>query len=224
MALAHDTIAQSPAELASATTQTITYTPLATCFGIIVLITQVGTADEVSGVTYGGVAMTRIGFSTGNGGAAYFYHLGSGIPAGAQSCIVTSTGTAPKWTVVHGAAGGISSRTRAFMRATRTSASLANPVIDYSGPSNTGLAWPAFGGIAYYAAFSAGVTVPTVFQGTNSATHAFAANAGVYNRNLAGNNDAVTCGFTKAAAAVADGLMMVEEEYIPDFAIADRVT
>lgn len=91
MAVAFDAASDS-AEFVSGTPATWTHTPVGTPRGVIVYITQAdGTNDVFSGVTYGGVAMTRI---PDNGravdtaieiGAVYAYFLGTGIPTGAQT-------------------------------------------------------------------------------------------------------------------------------------------
>lgn len=100
MAVAHGVTTLDTASWATATARTLTFTPTGTPRGIIVRIVQTGAStDQVSGVTYGGVAMKRWAFYQNTGtepGAVYIYFLGVGIPAGAQSCIVTSTGTSPK--------------------------------------------------------------------------------------------------------------------------------
>jgi len=72
---------------------TFTHTPVGTPRGVIVLLTQVAISanDCITGVTYGGVSMTRVptnGFAQDTAtelGAAYAYFLGSGIPTGAQT-------------------------------------------------------------------------------------------------------------------------------------------
>lgn len=77
---------------------TWTHFPVGTPRAIIVLVTQhTGTADEVSGVTYGGVSMTEacgpnIKTSTEVMGT-YAYFLGSSIPSGNQTVTVSTTGT-----------------------------------------------------------------------------------------------------------------------------------
>lgn len=74
-----------------------THTPAGTPKGVVVVIAQGNSsqADQVAGVTYGGVAMSRIQF-TGDGGgseagASYLYFLGSGIPTGSQTVAIDLT-------------------------------------------------------------------------------------------------------------------------------------
>lgn len=68
--------------------------------GVLVLIAQdfsTSVADQVSGVTYGGELMTRIGVSlTANKGAIYAYLLRDRVKRGPQTVKVTTTGSAKK--------------------------------------------------------------------------------------------------------------------------------
>lgn len=79
---------------------TWTHTPTGTPKGVVVAITQpLGSTDEVSAVTYGGVALSRVrstARTTTEAMRVYLYFLGSGIPTGAQTVSVTSTGTTAK--------------------------------------------------------------------------------------------------------------------------------
>lgn len=77
-----------------------THTPVGTPRGVLVLITLNAEAiDEISGVTYGGVAMTEITDSpllhaTGSeDGTLFGYFLGAGIPTGPQTVAVTVSGS-----------------------------------------------------------------------------------------------------------------------------------
>jgi hypothetical protein len=81
-----------------------THTPVGTPRGILVFVSQItGSTDEVTSVTYGGVAMSEISGSPllhvnpthgDEAGAVYAYFLGSGIPTGAQTVQVNVNGTA----------------------------------------------------------------------------------------------------------------------------------
>lgn len=71
-----------------------THTPVGTPRGIIVQICSPTGADAITGVTYGGVAMTEVAGSpnlhtTGEDGSVYTYFLGSNIPTGAQAIAAT---------------------------------------------------------------------------------------------------------------------------------------
>lgn len=98
--IALDTFPQG-ASFTSSTTWSHTPGGLAAPRGVAVTIHQnVSSADLISAVTYGGVAMTRIAFAqdtAGEPGASYLYYLGSGIPSGTQTVAVTvSSGTDAK--------------------------------------------------------------------------------------------------------------------------------
>lgn len=109
MAVVFDAKAPSHTEAtagwATASAATWTHTPVGTPRGVLLAIVQGGgTGDQVSTVTYGGVAMTRVRSdinATAELGRTYLYFLGSGIPTGAQTVSVTSTGTTPKYAVSH---------------------------------------------------------------------------------------------------------------------------
>jgi len=93
MAVAHDA-----ATLIGTGTGTIegTHTPSGTPRGVVVAIVQDGSAEEVTAVTYGGVALTKQVFkgqATAEAGSAQFWFLGSGVPTGAQTVKVTVSGS-----------------------------------------------------------------------------------------------------------------------------------
>src|SRR3990167_4762685 len=78
-----------------------THTPVGTPRGVLVLVSQaVGVTNEITGVTYGGSALSAvIGSPTsysgaGDDGQVYGYFLGVSIPAGAQTVVVSVNGTA----------------------------------------------------------------------------------------------------------------------------------
>lgn len=98
MAVAHDA---ATAPLGSGTGEiSNSHTPVGTPKGVVVLITQDGSgADQVSSVTYGGVALKRERFeaqTSGETGAGYAYVLGSGVPTGKQTVVVKVSGAANK--------------------------------------------------------------------------------------------------------------------------------
>lgn len=78
-----------------------THTPVGTPRGVVVLIQQIGSADDqVSGVTYGGVTMTEVSGSpqlaAGFTKANYTFFLGASVPTGAQTVEVTVSGANSK--------------------------------------------------------------------------------------------------------------------------------
>lgn len=71
---------------------TWTHTPAQTAQGIVVTVVHGGTStDHVTGITYGGVPMTRVvtaAHTTGEPGRSDIWFLGTGIPPGAQTISV----------------------------------------------------------------------------------------------------------------------------------------
>lgn len=102
----HDAISNS-AEFSKAEAFTWTHTPVATNpRGILVFVVQDSesgvASDQVTTVTYGGVAMAEVTSSPylktlgANDASLHAFFLGTGIPTGAQTVSVTSTGTQKK--------------------------------------------------------------------------------------------------------------------------------
>jgi hypothetical protein len=78
-----------------------THTPVGTPRGVLVYIIYASTTNQVSSVTYGGVAMSEVSSSpmvkpSGEVGTVHGYFLGSGIPTGAQTVSVTVSGSTSK--------------------------------------------------------------------------------------------------------------------------------
>lgn len=94
MAVAYDAVGSQPTQT---TSPTWTHTPVGTPRGILVFVLQYATgADDVTGVTYGGVAMTELSsspllHSSGETFTVYAYFLGASIPTGAQAVAVTGS-------------------------------------------------------------------------------------------------------------------------------------
>jgi len=97
MAIAHDVLSENSATDNVSFTADASWSHAAsgTAKGVVVVITQpLSSADEVSGVTYGGVALSRQKFqqrTVTEQMAVYIYFLGSGIPTGTQTVAVTLT-------------------------------------------------------------------------------------------------------------------------------------
>jgi len=85
---------------AGTTNRSWIHTPVGTPRAVIVLISQnTGTTDQVTSVTYGGLALTRVGWTcdtAGEPGCVYVYFIGSGIPTGAQTVVVNVSGSSTK--------------------------------------------------------------------------------------------------------------------------------
>ena len=82
---------------------TVAVTPVGTPRGVLVLLAQLNSAaDGVTGVTYGGVALTRVptnGYAADASGeqmSAYAYFLGAGIPTGTQNCVMSFSGSSSR--------------------------------------------------------------------------------------------------------------------------------
>lgn len=98
MSIAFDAKSQLTATVNAGTDGSWTHTPVGTPAGVIVMITQgENQADQVVGVTYGGVAMTRVNYQGQAGGgdptATYLYFLGSSVPSGAQTVAIDINNT-----------------------------------------------------------------------------------------------------------------------------------
>lgn len=210
MTVAHDASSFSAA-WATATAQVTAHTPVGTPRGVAIRIVQSGSgADEISDVTYGGVAMTRVRFTARTvteTGAVYLYFLGSNVPTGVQDASVTSTGTTSKRyatvtvtadrdTVVdadNGADAGI----------------IANPslTLDYS---DGRASW-----MGYYAIFS-GLAAPvtTVAAGdSHQLGHDFGAASGMWSRKASSGSggNSTTMGYTAASDDVCHAGLIIAE-------------
>jgi hypothetical protein len=92
-ALAFDAFAGGPDPFVTADTSW-THTPVGVPKGVIVIIVQELATDQIAGVTYGGVAMTRAlrqVRTTTEAGTVYIYELYASIPAGPQTVAVDAT-------------------------------------------------------------------------------------------------------------------------------------
>jgi len=128
-----------------------THTPVGAPKGVVVFVMQYNDAtDRITGVTYGGVAMTEVTaspiFKTSETMGVYCYFLGSGIPTGAQTVVVTATAivvtkSAICFTVTASTNTGIQDQDN-----TINSASIANPTATLSLGGKYGFC--AIGGVA----------------------------------------------------------------------------
>lgn len=79
-----------------------THTPSGTPKGVVVIVGQfIGGTDEVTSVTYDGVAMTEVSPSplcktSGEPGCAYAYFMGSSVPTGAKTVQVNVSGSSTR--------------------------------------------------------------------------------------------------------------------------------
>lgn len=175
-----------------------THTPVGTPKGIMLCIIQnVGSGAELSvDPTYGGVSMVAElvdAKATGEPGGMYFYTLKTGVPAGAQTVLVTVSGASVKaaraWSVT---ADGPDTYTQTGVF--WNSDSLANPTSTILLEGKTCF---VAGGFLSGAAAITGITP---FAGwTSDFEHDFGAQvAGFYRYNTVSNVD-VSAGWTQAA-------------------------
>lgn len=111
------------------------------------MIAKQASPDLVTGVTYGGVAMSLVNGEVVSGaepGRCYVFFLGSGIPTGAQTVVMGGTATVYQiWSATLTAA----SDTEVAASGTQTSTSAANPSITLATVA-------AYTGIAFGVCFS----------------------------------------------------------------------
>lgn len=94
MTVEFDTDTRFPATEATSDTTTgdrsFTHTPTGTPAGVVVVICANTNANTVTGVTYGGVAMTLSinVLDATEAGSVYIYTLGTGVPSGAQTVVL----------------------------------------------------------------------------------------------------------------------------------------
>lgn len=144
MAISHDAVTTATAYTTTGT-QTTSHVANASAYAALVLIVQQSSvADQVSGVTYGGTAMTRLVFDT-NGtesGAIYVYFLNA-VSGGTQNVAMTTTGTAEKQLVVATMTKTASPASIAYVVGSGTSTSSADPSWSITG-LNTALTYVAY--------------------------------------------------------------------------------
>jgi hypothetical protein len=144
-----------------------THTPVGTPALVVVCIGQDAIGDQVTGVTYGGVAMTRGSFKAhATNSTVYVYYLVAGIPTGVQSVIATCTGN------VHTAQCSTFTAAAAVTAGTPpagTSGTSVSPSITLS--AITGATWvcaAADGGASAMTAIPAGSTSLSTAPSTNT--------------------------------------------------------
>lgn len=96
MTVAFDASTTSSGWTSSPDPFTFSHTPAGTPRGVVVFIGGANSADLITGVTYGGVTMTRTPNgravdSVGEALSSYAYFLGSGIPTGTQTVSIDHT-------------------------------------------------------------------------------------------------------------------------------------
>jgi hypothetical protein len=192
MAVTHDAATQGAA-FAAVTTQNTVHTPVGVPTGVVVGIVQAGSADEVSGVTYGGLAMTRVrsdARTVTEAGRVYWYALTGLVPAGQQTVAITTTGASAKRPAIFTVAAARPVEIAAHNGADAGIA--ANPSLSLATPAGVDVA-------CYYAIFSGLAAPVTTVQ--NNSTHAFGHDFGsssaMWSRKVA--TGPTTAGYTAAS-------------------------
>lgn len=129
MTIAHDSEVQGAANVtAGAYTTAITPTnpPAAVC---LVIVQSGAATDQVTSVTYAGVALTRRRFDieTTEPGAVYIYWGAGNLPSGAQNAVVNRTGTTSLRTVVSTMTVAAGQTVAVDIDASGASAAITNP-------------------------------------------------------------------------------------------------
>lgn len=175
------------------------HTPVGTVRAVIVTVNQqTGSTDEVTSVTYGGVACSRVSAlfkTTGETGAIYVYFLGSSIPAGPQTVAinVNGTGSAKRPTVWAFTAGQDTSIKTSD--STINSDSLANPSVTLALGGLT-----CWCGIEFLSGQDSTASITPLANWTATLTQQWGATqcGGSYRYNTISNVD-VTAGWTQTA-------------------------
>lgn len=152
MAITFDAYGAGPSPFVNGDTSW-THTPVDTPKGVVVVIVQEGgAADEITGVTYDGVAMARVRRevkAAAEAGQVYIYFLGSGLGTGAKTVAINATSEAvgdysgASFTVTADAA-----ETECPVTAAAQSASQANPSLAISPTAEAEIFYGLFSGLA----------------------------------------------------------------------------
>jgi len=198
MAIAYDVSTVATAYTATGT-QTTSHAGSASARAAVVLIDQNAiVTDQVSGVTYGGTAMTRLGFDTEatEAGGVYIYWL-DGVTGGTQNVAMTTTGTANKQLVVATMTAAAGSTVAVAGENTGTSASAANPSWTISGLT-AGTKLECFEAI--HSGLTSMTTTPASGWTLISSTDLGAQGRGFARQSVASSGTTCACGWTASTA------------------------
>jgi hypothetical protein len=207
MAVAHDAISEIE-KTGSETSSSQTHTPVGTPRGIVVTIARANpgdtVADFITGVTYGGVAMARIvnvNDTAGEHGQSVAYFLGSGIPTGPQTWVVSYSSSATH--DVHAVCASVTAADNTEVLASGSiGVDQANPQIALSYGGRTGQ--------AYASCYSGLSTVGSLtVLGTCTATHDYDLPDGTYVAVACRQTTPGTADFTIGWTAASDDVAMV---------------
>ena len=205
MAIAFDAVA-IPANALYTATFSWTHTPVGTPRGAAVIVVQEKSTDQVSGVTYGGVAMTRVRYdarTATEAGCVYIYFLGASVPAGAQTVTVTLTDAndtnAVSLTVTSAAVD-----TAVDVSNGLDAGIIANPSLAIS---------PTVEAVIFYGIFS-GLAAPVTTVETGS-THVagkdYGTDSAMWARKSVAAGGATTIGYTAASDDVCHSALAIKE-------------
>lgn len=179
--------------------QTTSHAGNASARAAVVMIDQNGTAaDEVSGVTYGGAAMTRLRFDTEatEAGGTYIYWLNA-VATGTQNVIMTTTAATNKQLTVATMLADAGGSVDVAGHNTGTSASVANPSWTISGLT-------AATQLSAFEVIHSGLvtmtTTPAASWTLLTATDLGTQGRGFAYQNVASSGTTLTCGWTAATA------------------------
>ena len=131
MAIAFDSTG-SVGAIATSSPLPYTHTPVGTLRGITVFVVTAASGDTVTGVSYGGVGMTRvtrIQDAGGETGSVYGYFLGAGLPTGAQTVSVSFTGSTGHCAASVGVTAAAGFDTAVHNTGSLANVSIVNPVV-----------------------------------------------------------------------------------------------
>jgi|GEM_PF-2898654 len=174
------------------------HVPNGTPRGALCHITQFGSeADQVSGVTYGGTAMTEVAGSPalqvgGEVDATYAYFLGSSVPTGAQTVTATVSGAATK--SIECLTVAAEADTEVLDSEVINSTSAANPSVTLSASSRKN-----FSSINFLSGHDDPSSItPLANWASRNETDGGSISQGTYTYNILGTSD-VTAGWTQTA-------------------------
>lgn len=164
-----------------------THTPVGTPRGVVVVVVDGVSSDQVVGVTYGGTAMIEVPLSpaieiAGELGSVHGFFLGASIPTGAQT-VAIDRGDATNY-IASCFSVTAAADTEVFDTSAAT-ANAANPSVTLTGSASAGF---ACGGL-----FSGAGTLPGITPGTN------------YSNGQEGDNGAEVFGTSFFSAALPTG-------------------
>ncbi len=183
--------------------QNFTHTPSGTPRGVLVFIAHATTAsDIVSGVTYGGVTMSRVAFgddASGEAGAGYLYFLGASIPTGAQTVSINRTeGTTSVWACAVTVTAAADTEVVDSDNSQQGDTNIANPSVTLQHGGRDCLDF--FGG---YNGVNAPSSITDAAGQTRMHDHDFGSQSAVASRKNASSTSDTTLSYTIAANSLA---------------------